>query len=52
MENNSPLDRDELQMLTEQFSDDALEIAAAARSDEVDRITLYFCTALYFCPGP
>jgi hypothetical protein len=52
MENNSALDRTELEMLSEQFPDQALENAATTRADEADKITLYYCTALYFCPGP
>lgn len=51
MENNCALDWIELEILSEQFPDEALERVAVARAD-TDKITLYYCTALYFCPGP
>jgi len=40
-------------MLCYEFSDKALEIEAAnGREKRTGNITLYYCTALYFCPGP
>jgi hypothetical protein len=52
MENNCAIDRMELEMLSEQFPDEALESAVTACAEKKDKITLYYCTALYFCPGP
>jgi len=35
-----------------EFPDEALETAAGVRENPIGNITMYFCTALYFCPGP
>jgi hypothetical protein len=37
-------------MLTDEISDEALEIAAG--DERAGGYTLYFCTALDLCPGP
>jgi hypothetical protein len=50
MENNFAVDQTEPEGLSYEISDDVLEIAAAARTDGGNNITMYFCTALYFCP--
>ena len=39
------------EMLYCEISDEALEIQAR-RETATGNITLYYCTALYFCPGP
>jgi hypothetical protein len=42
-----------LSMLYCEFSGEALEIqAVGVRENPIGNITLYYCTALYFCPGP
>jgi hypothetical protein len=51
MENNFAVDQTEPEGLSYEISDDVLEIAAAARTNGGNNITMYFCTALYFCPG-
>ncbi len=36
-----------------EFSDEALEIQATGVCETtLGNITLYYCTSLYFCPGP
>jgi hypothetical protein len=51
MENNC--DQTEFVAFGFEISDEALEIAAANRADKAAaNITMYYCTALYFCPGP
>jgi hypothetical protein len=50
MKNNFAVDQTEPEVLSYEVSDDVLEIAAAARTDGGNNITMYFCTALYFCP--
>ena len=52
MKNNCAIDQAELETLSGEFADEAFEIAALAGSENVGNITLYYCTALYFCPGP
>jgi hypothetical protein len=52
MENNCAIDQAELEKLSYEFPDDALEISAIAGGERTDKITLYYCTALYFCPAP
>ena len=49
-----PVDQIELEILGYDFADEALELAATASTDKAGNITLYYyyCTALYFCPGP
>jgi hypothetical protein len=42
----------EVGLLNYDISDEALETAAAIEPDKPSNITMYFCTALYFCPGP
>jgi len=49
MESNGAIDQSEINLFYE-FSDEALEIAAEGETAGV--ITLNFCTAFYFCPGP
>jgi hypothetical protein len=51
MENNCAIDQTELENLTNEFSDEALEIAAIGAEKVAGNITLYYyyCTALYFC---
>ena len=44
------LDQAEEEILAQQFSDEALEMAAG--SETAANYTLYFCTALDLCPGP
>jgi hypothetical protein len=51
MENNC--DQTEFGAFGSDISDEALEIAAANSADKASaNITMYYCTALYFCPGP
>ena len=51
MENNC--DQTEFVAFGFEISDEALEIAAASSADKaLANITMYYCTALYFCPGP
>jgi len=52
MKNNYAIDQAELEMLSDEFADETLEVAAVAGCEKVGKITLYYCTALYFCPGP
>jgi len=52
MGNNCSLDQVELEVLCYEFSNEALEIAATGGGKVVGNITLYYCTALYLCPGP
>ena len=49
MENNCAIDQTELENLSYEFSDEALEIAAAGGEKVAGNITLYhyYCTALY-----
>ena len=42
----------EVGLLNYDISDEALETSAAIEPDKPSNITMYFCTALYFCPGP
>ena len=46
------LDRTEEEMLAYEVSDEALETAAGTRTEKAGNYTLYYCTALYLCPGP
>jgi hypothetical protein len=51
MENNC--DQTEFGAFGSEISDEALEIAATNSADKAwANITMYYCTALYFCPGP
>jgi len=51
MENNC--DQTELGAFGSEISDEALEIAAANSADKAwANIIMYYCAALYFCPGP
>jgi hypothetical protein len=52
MENSCAIDQIELEKLSYEFPDEALEIAAVMGGEKVGNITLYYCTGLYFCPGP
>ena len=54
MENSCASDQVELEKLSYEFPDEALEIAAVTGGEKVGNITLYYyyCTALYFCPSP
>jgi len=40
------------EILTREFSDEALEAAAGSRGVMEAAYTLYWCTALAACPGP
>ena len=53
MQNNCAIDQTEIENLSYEFSDEALEIAAGGEK-VAGNITLYYyyCTALYFCPAP
>jgi hypothetical protein len=51
MENNCAIDQAEFEFSYE-FPDETLEIAAVTGGEKTNRITLYYCTALYFCPAP
>jgi hypothetical protein len=49
------LDQVELEVLCHEFSDEALEIQAVPERDQPMRNTTlyyYYCTAVFFCPGP
>jgi hypothetical protein len=51
MENNC--DHTDFGAFGSEISDEALEIAAANSADQASaNITMFYCTALYFCPGP
>ena len=51
MENNC--NQTELDAFAAEISDDALETAADNSADKASaRITMFYCTALYLCPGP
>ena len=52
MEDDCAADQTELDKLVYEFPDETLEIAAGG--EKAGNITLYYyyCTALYFCPGP
>jgi len=51
MENNC--DQTEFEAFGFEISDEALEIAAANSADKASaKITMFYCTALYLCPGP
>lgn len=51
MENNC--DQIEFEAFGSEISDEALEIAAANSADKASaKITMFYCTALYLCPGP
>jgi hypothetical protein len=53
MGNNCSLDQVEFEVFCYEFSDDVLEDEAATGGGKVvGNITLYYCTALYLCPGP
>src|SRR5262249_33301237 len=54
MENNCAIDQTELENLSYEFSDEALEIAATGGEKPCGNVTLYYyyCTAVYFCPAP
>ena len=51
MKDSRAIDRTEIENLNYEFPDETLEIAATP-GEKAGRITLYICTALYFCPGP
>jgi len=51
MENNCAIDQTEIENLCYEFPDETLEIATAG-GEKGGKITLYYCTALYFCPAP
>jgi len=51
MESNGAIDQNEINYLFYDFPDDTLEITAGGGRG-ADRITLNYCTAFYFCPGP
>jgi hypothetical protein len=49
------LDQVKLEVLCHEFSDEALEIQAVPERDQPMRNTTlyyYYCTAVFFCPGP
>jgi len=46
------IDQVEHEILTREFSDEALEAAAGSRGRMEAAYTLYWCTALALCPGP
>ena len=47
------LDQADVEILCYEFSDEVLEFEAAlGREKGLGNITLWYCTALYFCPGP
>ena len=46
------IDQVEHEILTREFSDEALEGAAGSRGGMEAAYTLYWCTALALCPGP
>jgi hypothetical protein len=52
MEDNCAIDQTELEKLSCEFPDDALESAAITGGEKVGNITLSYCTGLNFCPGP
>jgi hypothetical protein len=52
MENKCAIDHTELEKLSYEFPDEALEIAAITGGEKVGNITLSYCTGLNFCPGP
>jgi len=46
-------DQTELETFCSEFSDEALEIQGAEwRGKPIGNMTLAYCTALSFCPGP
>lgn len=51
MESNGAIDQSEVNYLFYAFSDETLE-SAAPQARKAGVITLNFCTAFYFCPGP
>jgi hypothetical protein len=52
MEDNCAIDQTELEKLSYEFPDDAMESAAITGGEKVGNITLSYCTGLNFCPGP
>jgi hypothetical protein len=46
------LNQTEEAILACEVSDEMLEIAAVADSENVGKYTLYYCTSLGLCPGP
>jgi hypothetical protein len=48
--NEITLDQNDEQLLTYEVSDEALEVAAC--KERANTFTQWFCTAVYFCPGP
>jgi hypothetical protein len=52
MENSCAIDQTELEKLSYEFPDQALEIAAIPGGAKAANITLSYCTGLNFCPGP
>jgi hypothetical protein len=46
------LNQTEEAILAFEVSDETLETAAGADSENVGRYTLYYCTSLGLCPGP
>lgn len=51
MENSCASDQVELEKLSYEFPDEALEIAVTGGEKVAANITLYYCT-VYFCPNP
>jgi hypothetical protein len=51
MESNSAIHQTNVENLFYDFPDETLEIAAT-KDEGASPITLYVCTALYYCPGP
>jgi hypothetical protein len=50
MESNGAINQSEFNNLFYEFSDETLEIAA--EGETAGGITVNYCTAFYFCPGP
>jgi hypothetical protein len=46
------IEQTEQTILTKEISDDALEAAAGSWGAMKWPYTMYYCTALYWCPGP
>jgi hypothetical protein len=52
MEDNCAIDQTELEKLSYESPDGALESAAITGGEKAGNITLSYCTGLNFCPGP
>jgi hypothetical protein len=48
--NEITLDQNDEELLTGEVSDEVLEVAAC--KERANTFTQWFCTAVYFCPGP